>query len=117
MQLAQKLYEGVKLANEEATGLITYMRTDGLHVSDAAASDIHSLVIERYGKDFASESTRKYFKKVKNAQEAHEAIRPTSIRRLPSMLIGILDEDSLKLYALIWSRTMACQMVPTIIDQ
>ncbi|PIA63322.1 hypothetical protein AQUCO_00200976v1 [Aquilegia coerulea] len=117
MKLAQKLYEGVKLANEEATGLITYMRTDGLHVSDAAANDIHSLVIERYGKDFASESIRKYFKKVKNAQEAHEAIRPTSIRRLPSMLTGVLDEDSLKLYALIWSRAMACQMVPTIIDQ
>ncbi|KAL5723373.1 hypothetical protein ACHQM5_006780 [Ranunculus cassubicifolius] len=117
MKLAQKLYEGVKLADNEATGLITYMRTDGLHVSDVAANDIHSLVIERYGKDYASENTRKYFKKVKNAQEAHEAIRPTSIRRLPSTLTRVLDEDSLKLYTLIWSRTMACQMVPTVIEQ
>ncbi|XP_042484478.1 DNA topoisomerase 1 isoform X1 [Macadamia integrifolia] len=117
MKLAQKLYEGVKLSNEQATGLITYMRTDGLHVSNEAAEDIHSMVMERYGLDFASERPRKYFKKVKNAQEAHEAIRPTSIRRLPSMLVGILDEDSLKLYTLIWTRTMASQMEPTVIDQ
>ncbi|OVA16878.1 DNA topoisomerase [Macleaya cordata] len=117
MKLAQKLYEGVKLSKDESTGLITYMRTDGMHVSDEAAKDIRSLVIERYGNDFASENTRKYFKKVKNAQEAHEAIRPTNIRRFPSMLAGVLDEDSLKLYTLIWSRTMACQMEPIIIDQ
>ncbi|WOL06554.1 hypothetical protein Cni_G15288 [Canna indica] len=110
MKLAQKLYEGIKLSNEEATGLITYMRTDGLHISTEAAEDIHSLVKERYGEEYASKSIRKYFRKVKNAQEAHEAIRPTSIRRLPSCLIGILDDDSLKLYTLIWSRTMACQM-------
>ncbi|KAF9623581.1 hypothetical protein IFM89_003371 [Coptis chinensis] len=91
MKLAQKLYEGVKLSDDEATGLITYMRTDGLHVSDVAAEDIRSLVIERYGQDFASEST--------------------------PMLTGVLDEDSLSLYTLIWSRAMACQMVPTVIDQ
>ncbi|XP_043700798.1 DNA topoisomerase 1-like [Telopea speciosissima] len=117
MKLAQKLYEGVKLSNQEATGLITYMRTDGLHVSNEAAEDIHSLVMDRYGQDFASDRPRKYFKKVKNAQEAHEAIRPTSIRRLPSMLVGILDEDSWKLYTLIWTRTIASQMEPTVIDQ
>ncbi|XP_043702486.1 DNA topoisomerase 1 [Telopea speciosissima] len=117
MKLAQKLYEGVKLTNQEAMGLITYMRTDGLHVSNEAVEDIHSLVMERYGQDFASDCPRKYFKKVKNAQEAHEAIRPTSIRRLPSMLVGILDEDSWKLYTLIWTRTMASQMEPTVIDQ
>uniref|UniRef100_A0A5B6Z8L9 DNA topoisomerase n=2 Tax=Davidia involucrata TaxID=16924 RepID=A0A5B6Z8L9_DAVIN len=117
MKLAQKLYEGVQLSNEKAAGLITYIRTDGLHISNEGAKDIRSLVIERYGQDFASESARKYFKKVKNAQEAHEAIRPTDIRRLPSTLVGILDEDSLKLYALIWARTMACQMEPATIDQ
>ncbi|KAJ4974417.1 hypothetical protein NE237_007591 [Protea cynaroides] len=117
MKLAQKLYEGVKLSNKEATGLITYMRTDGLHVSNEAAVDIHSLVMKRYGHDFASDCPRKYFKKVKNAQEAHEAIRPTSIQRLPSMLVSILDEDSLKLYTLIWTRTMASQMEPTVFDQ
>ncbi|KAM7493321.1 hypothetical protein LguiB_027930 [Lonicera macranthoides] len=117
MRLAQKLYEGVVLSDGKATGLITYIRTDGLHVSDEAAKDIHSLVKERYGHEFGSETARKYFKKVKNAQEAHEAIRPTDIRRLPSKLVGVLDEDSLKLYTLIWSRTVACQMEPAIIEQ
>ncbi|XP_017698131.1 DNA topoisomerase 1 isoform X2 [Phoenix dactylifera] len=112
MKVAQKLYEGIKLSDEEATGLITYMRTDGLHVSNEAAEDVHSLVKERYGEEFASKNIRKYFRKVKNAQEAHEAIRPTNIRRLPSTLEGILDDDSLKLYTLIWTRTMACQMEP-----
>ncbi|CAN6173804.1 unnamed protein product [Urochloa humidicola] len=86
------------------------MRTDGFHISDGAAEDIRSLVKERYGEEYASEDIRKYLKKVKNAQEAHEAIRPTSIRRLPSSLVGVLDDDSLKLYTLIWKRTMACQM-------
>ncbi|KAA8520995.1 hypothetical protein F0562_011668 [Nyssa sinensis] len=117
MKLAQKLYEGVQLSNDKAAGLITYTRTDGLHIANEAAKDIRSLVIERYGQNFASESARKYFRKVKNAQEAHEAIRPTNIRRLPSTLVGILDEDSLKLYSLIWDRTMACQMEPATIGQ
>lgn len=117
MKLAQKLYEGVQLSDGKATGLITYMRTDGLHVSKEAASDIRSLIIQRYGGEFASERDCTYFKKVKNAQEAHEAIRPTDIRRLPSMLTKILDEDSLKLYSLIWLRTMSCQMQPASIDQ
>ncbi|TVU11639.1 hypothetical protein EJB05_45236 [Eragrostis curvula] len=110
MKVAQKLYEGISLSSEEATGLITYIRTDGFNISDGAAEDIRSLVKERYGQEYASENIRKYSKKVKNAQEAHEAIRPTSIRRLPSSLMGILDDDSLKLYTLIWKRTMACQM-------
>ncbi|XP_038999077.1 DNA topoisomerase 1-like isoform X2 [Hibiscus syriacus] len=117
MKLAQKLYEGIQLSDGEATGLITYSRTDGLHISDEAVKDIRSLVTERYGPRFTPENACKYYKKVKNAQEAHEAIRPTNIRRLPSMLAGALDEDSLKLYTLIWSRTMACQMEPAIIEQ
>ncbi|XP_068638281.1 uncharacterized protein [Aristolochia californica] len=116
MKLAQKLYEGVKLSDAEATGLITYMRTDGLHVSAEAEKEIQSLIIERYGQNFAS-SGAKHFKRVKNAQEAHEAIRPTSIQRFPSMLVEILDKDSLKLYTLIWSRTIASQMVPCIMGQ
>ncbi|XP_020587950.1 uncharacterized protein LOC110029831 [Phalaenopsis equestris] len=116
MKLAQQLYEGIKLSDKEATGLITYMRTDGMHISNEAAVDINSFVGERYGGKFASKGIRKYFKKVKNAQEAHEAIRPTDIRRLPSSLAGILDGDSLKLYSLIWCRTMACQMEPASID-
>uniref|UniRef100_A0ACD5ZRH8 Uncharacterized protein n=1 Tax=Avena sativa TaxID=4498 RepID=A0ACD5ZRH8_AVESA len=110
MKVAQKLYEGISLSSEQATGLITYLRTDGYHISNEAAEDIRSLVKERYGQQYASEDIRKYLKKVKNAQEAHEAIRPTSIRRLPSSLVGILNEDCLKLYTLIWRRTMACQM-------
>nr|CAB3470307.1 unnamed protein product [Digitaria exilis] len=114
MKVAQKLYEGVNLSSEEATGLITYIRTDGFHVSNIQHFDdsifLLISIFLRYGQEYASEDIRKYLKKVKNAQEAHEAIRPTSIRRLPSSLIGILDDDSLKLYTLIWKRTMACQM-------
>ncbi|XP_062082714.1 uncharacterized protein LOC133789019 isoform X2 [Humulus lupulus] len=117
MKLAQKLYEGVQLSDGKAEGLITYTRTDGLNISDEAVKDIRSLVTERYGPGFASVGAQKYFKKVKNAQEAHEAIRPTDISRLPSTLRGTLDEDSLKLYTLIWCRTMACQMEPATIKQ
>ncbi|XP_027920255.1 uncharacterized protein LOC114178510 isoform X1 [Vigna unguiculata] len=117
MKLAQKLYEGVELSDGVAVGLITYIRTDGFHISDEAVANIRSLIIERYGQDFAAQSAPKYFKKVKNAQEAHEAIRPTDIRTLPSMLAGILDEESLKLYTLIWSRTVSCQMEPAVIEQ
>lgn len=117
MKLAQKLYEGVQLSDGKAAGLITYTRTDGLHISDEAVRDVRSLVVERYGQNFASATPRKFFKKVKNAQEAHEAIRPTDVRRFPSLLRGILDEDALKLYTLIWCRTVACQMEPATIEQ
>ncbi|KAL4585929.1 hypothetical protein LXL04_010556 [Taraxacum kok-saghyz] len=117
MKLAQKLYEGVKLPDGNSAGLITYMRTDGLHMSDTAVNDIRSFITERYGKNYIPNNPRKFFKKVKNAQEAHEAIRPTDVTRLPSMLSGILDEDSLKLYTLIWSRTISCQMEPSITEQ
>lgn len=117
MKLAQKLYEGIKLPDGKSAGLITYMRTDGLHMSDGAVEEIRSFATERYGKNYIPNNARKFFKKVKNAQEAHEAIRPTDIRRLPSMLAGILDEDSLKLYTLIWSRSIACQMEPSVTEQ
>ncbi|CAH8387460.1 unnamed protein product [Eruca vesicaria subsp. sativa] len=117
MKLAQKLYEGVQLSDGQSTGLITYMRTDGLHIADEAIKDIQSLVAERYGEKFTSDGPRKYFKKVKNAQEAHEAIRPTNIRRLPSTIASLLDADSLKLYTLIWSRAVACQMEPASVVQ
>ncbi|VFQ76257.1 unnamed protein product [Cuscuta campestris] len=117
MRLAQKLYEGFELSDGQATGLITYIRTDGLHISEEAAKDIQSFVRGRYGHNFASTNPRTYFRKVKNAQEAHEAVRPTDICRLPSMLSGVIDDDSLKLYTLIWSRALACQMEPATIDQ
>ncbi|CAO2823712.1 unnamed protein product [Amaranthus hypochondriacus] len=117
MKLAQKLYEGIKLTDGKVAGLITYMRTDGLHMSDDAVKEICSLVRERYGSEFAVKSPRKFLKKVKNAQEAHEAIRPTDIHRLPSMLGNAVDEDSLQLYTLIWARTLACQMEAARVDQ
>ncbi|KAK1315762.1 hypothetical protein QJS10_CPA05g02081 [Acorus calamus] len=116
MSLAQKLYEGVKLSENEATGLITYMRTDRPHVSKEAAHDILSFVSERYGMQYALKCPRTDFQKVANSQESYEAIRPTNIRRLPSMLVGVLDNDCLKLYTLIWSRTMASQMESSITD-
>eukprot|EP01018_Ginkgo_biloba_P017745 Gb_30151 [translate_table: standard] len=117
MKLAQKLYEGVKLSDNEVAGLITYMRTDGLRISEEAAESIRSLVTERYGKAYASDGIRKFHNKVKNAQEAHEAIRPTNICRLPSMLVNVLEEDALKLYTLIWCQAMACQMKQATVDQ
>ncbi|XP_019438806.1 PREDICTED: uncharacterized protein LOC109344452 [Lupinus angustifolius] len=117
MKLAQKLYEGVELSDGKAVGLITYTRTDGLHISDEAVTNIRALITERYGQEFAAQSAPKYIKKVKNAQEAHEAIRPTDIQKLPSMLVGVLDEESLKLYTLIWSRTVSCQMEPAVFEQ
>ncbi|AES58899.2 DNA topoisomerase I, bacterial protein [Medicago truncatula] len=117
MALAQKLYEGVELRNGITVGLITYIRTDGLHISDEAVANIRSLIIESYGHNFVAQSPPQYFSKVKNEQEAHEAIRPTNIRNLPSMLAGVLDEESLKLYTLIWSRTVSCQMEPANLEK
>ncbi|CAI8605797.1 unnamed protein product [Vicia faba] len=117
MKLAQKLYEGVELPSGETVGLITFVRTDGLHISDEAVASIRSLIIERYGQNFVAQSPPKYFKKVKNAQEAHEVIRPTDICKSPSMLVGVLDEESLKLYTLIWSRTVTSQMEPAILEK
>ncbi|KAL8459784.1 hypothetical protein ACS0TY_031633 [Phlomoides rotata] len=93
------------------------MRTDGLHLSDEAAKNIQSFIVEKYGPEFAAKSARKYFKKVKNAREAHEAIRPTDITRVPSTLVRMLDEDALKLYTLICSQSMACQMESSVTDQ
>lgn len=117
MKVAQKLYEGVRISDNEVVGLITYMRTDGLRISEDALKSIHLQVTERYGQAYAVKEVRKFVKKVKNAQEAHEAIRPTDIRRLPSILANVLEEDALKLYTLIWCRTMACQMSEAKISQ
>jgi DNA topoisomerase IA len=117
MKVAQKLYEGVKISDNEVVGLITYMRTDGLWISEDALKSIHLQVTECYGQAYAVEGARKFVKKVKNAQEAHEAIRPTDIRRLPSFLANMLEEDALKLYTLIWCQTMACQMSEAKINQ
>ncbi|CAB79839.1 DNA topoisomerase like-protein [Arabidopsis thaliana] len=102
---------------QDAANKLHFSTAHTMKIADEAIKDIQSLVAERYGKNFTSDSPRKYFKKVKNAQEAHEAIRPTDIRRLPSTIASLLDADSLKLYTLIWSRAVACQMEPASIAQ
>nr|XP_024364325.1 uncharacterized protein LOC112276825 isoform X3 [Physcomitrium patens] len=117
MSIAQQLYEGVKLNNDEQTGLITYMRTDGVQISPDALESIRSLIGTRYGEDYVPAEKRVFVSKVKNAQEAHEAIRPTDIFRLPSSVANVLEEDALQLYSLIWARTVACQLEPSVSRQ
>ena len=107
MQTAQKLYEGVDLGGE-TVGLITYMRTDGVYVEPGAIAEMRRLIGERFGASYVPESPRLYKAKAKNAQEAHEAIRPTSSYRRPETLR--LDGDMARLYELIWKRTIASQM-------
>ncbi|MEM8684566.1 MAG: DNA topoisomerase I [Pseudomonadota bacterium] len=116
MRVAQKLYEGIELPGEGNVGLITYMRTDSVTLAEVALTEIRDVITERYGEKNLPEAPREFKTKAKNAQEAHEAIRPTSAARDPDSLKGSLDEDQLKLYSLIWKRTMACQMVPAVFD-
>jgi DNA topoisomerase-1 len=116
MRVAQRLYEGIELPDEGNVGLISYMRTDSVTLADVAVDEIREVIAERYGAENVPESPREFKTKAKNAQEAHEAIRPTSVARTPESLEGKLDEDQLKLYTLIWQRTMACQMVPAVFD-
>jgi DNA topoisomerase-1 len=117
MMLAQKLYEGVELGSEGAVGLITYMRTDSTRVSDDALADVRSLIgSERYGPQYLPEKPNTY-KSKKDAQDAHEAIRPTSAMRTPDDVANLLAEDELKLYRLIWMRFVASQMTPAVFDQ
>jgi DNA topoisomerase-1 len=116
MRVAQKLYEGIALPGEDQVGLISYMRTDSVTLADVAVAEIRDVITERYGAENVPEEPRKFKTKAKNAQEAHEAIRPTSVARTPDDLKTVLDEDQFKLYSLIWKRTMACQMVPAVFD-
>ena len=116
MRVAQKLYEGIEIPGEENVGLISYMRTDSVTLASVAVEEIREVIAERYGKENVPESPREFKTKAKNAQEAHEAIRPTSVARTPESLKGILDDDQFRLYSLIWKRTMACQMVAAIFD-
>lgn len=116
MQVAQKLYEGVEV-NGETVGLITYMRTDGVYIAGDAINQIRELIGGEYGDKYLPKSPRMYKSKAKNAQEAHEAIRPTNIALKPAMLKGILDSDLYKLYELIWKRTMSCQMESALFNQ
>ena len=116
MRVAQRLYEGIELPDEGNVGLITYMRTDSVTLAEVAVAEIRDVIRERYGAANVPDEIRTFKTKAKNAQEAHEAIRPTSVARTPESLKGKLDEEQLKLYTLIWRRTMACQMVPAIFD-
>jgi DNA topoisomerase-1 len=116
MRVAQKLYEGIALPGEDQVGLITYMRTDSVTLATVALTEIREVIAERYGAQNVPDEPRTFKTKAKNAQEAHEAVRPTSVARAPDDLKGVLDEDQFKLYSLIWKRTMACQMVPAVFD-
>lgn len=115
MRIAQQLYEGIDVGNG-AVGLITYMRTDSVNVAAEAIEEIRRLIIERYGKKNLPESPRVYQTKAKNAQEAHEAIRPTSVFNIPENIKDFLSPEQIKLYDLIWKRTVACQMISATID-
>ena len=116
MRVAQKLYEGIELPGEGNVGLISYMRTDSVTLATVAVDEIREVIAQRYGSENVPESPREFKTKSKNAQEAHEAIRPTSVARTPDSLKSALDDDQFRLYSLIWKRTMACQMVPAVFD-
>ena len=117
MQLAQKLYEGVDVGGETA-GLITYMRTDGVTVSQEAIAAARTHIAARYGDKYIPEAPRVYKSKQKNAQEAHEAIRPTDVTRTPEQMETVIaDRDMFRLYELIWKRMMASQMESALFDQ
>lgn len=116
MRLSQSLYEGVDVPKEGKVGLITYMRTDSVHLADEAVEAVRQWVDVQLGEDYLPKSPNRYKTKQKNAQEAHEAIRPSAPSRTPDQLKGVLDHDLWRLYRLIWQRTVGSQMVPAIID-
>jgi DNA topoisomerase-1 len=110
MQVAQRLFQGVDIGNGQMEGLITYHRTDSTTLSDKAINESARVIREMFGGEYY-DGPRRYQTRVKNAQEAHEAIRPTDFRLAPSQLEGVLDPDDVRVYELIWKRTMASQMV------
>jgi DNA topoisomerase I len=115
MRVAQQLYEGVDIG-EGAVGLITYMRTDSLNLSQEAIGQIRDVIVQLYGREGLAEEPRIYRTKSKNAQEAHEAIRPTAASILPGDIEKKIEPDQYRLYSLIWKRTVACQMAPAVFD-
>ncbi len=116
MQIAQKLYEGVELGGEGAVGLITYMRTDSTRVAESALTEVRDFITKQYGEKYLPEKAVHYRSK-KDAQDAHEAIRPTSADRTPDKVAPYLEKDELALYRLIWQRFVASQMMPALFDQ
>jgi DNA topoisomerase I len=115
MRLAQQLYEGVDFG-EGSIGLITYMRTDSVNLANDAVREMREVIAQEYGAEAVAEEPRVYKTKSRNAQEAHEAIRPTSAAILPSRVEGKIDPDQFKLYALVWKRAMASQMAHALFD-
>ena len=116
MRVAQSLYEGIKLGQEGSIGLITYMRTDSLRVSSDALGEVRSYIAQNYGERYLPAKAR-YFRSRKDAQDAHEAIRPTSSARRPEEIRQFLGDDEFKLYKLIWQRFVASQMQAALLDQ
>jgi len=116
MQIAQRLYEGIDIGGE-TVGLITYMRTDGVQIVPEAVQEVRGLIARKFSKNYVAPFVREYKTKAKNAQEAHEAVRPTDPTRLPKNMRQYLDEDQARLYELIWKRTMASQMASAEFDQ
>ena len=117
MQIAQRLYQGIDIEGE-TTGLITYMRTDGTNISKEAVNEFRELIENDFGKDFLPDQPNSYAgKKAKNAQEAHEAIRPTNVSRKPADIKKYVNADQYKLYDLIWSRALSSQMNPAEFDR
>jgi DNA topoisomerase-1 len=116
MALTQQLYEGLPIGKEGSVGLITYMRTDSVRVAPSALEETRAYIKDKYGANFLPPHPRIFRKKVKGAQEAHEAIRPTSIRREPEAIKGYLTRDQFRLYELIWKRMVSSQMSPAILD-
>lgn len=115
MRIAQQLYEGIAI-DGESTGLISYMRTDSVNLAQEAIEAIRDLVSKRFGKDNLPKEAPRYKTKARNAQEAHEAIRPTAVELIPESIEQSLSKDQFKLYNIIWKRTVACQMIHAIID-
>jgi DNA topoisomerase-1 len=116
MTLAQRLYEGVELGEEGSVALITYMRTDSVHVSNDALAQVREMIPARFGANYLPEKPN-FYKSKKDAQEAHEACRPTEVLRAPEDVRKYLDDDLFRLYQLIWQRFVASQMLPAIFDQ
>lgn len=117
MQIAQQLYEGVELGKAGSVGLITYMRTDSTQVATSAQEEARTTIAARFGPEYVPASPPHYTKKVRGAQEAHEAIRPTSPGRDPDSLAPYLSSEQLRLYRLVWQRFIASQMAPAVLDQ
>jgi DNA topoisomerase I len=116
MMIAQHLYEGIEIGSEGSVGLITYMRTDSTRVGEAALSEVRGFINQQYGPNYLPEKAVHYRSK-KDAQDAHEAIRPTDVSRTPDSLAKYLKPEELKLYRLIWQRFVASQMMPALFDQ